>query len=117
MQSEAVTVIVREWRPIPDFPDYFVRSDGVVESRASGKLKRLKPWITEGYRQYSLRGRKLYAHQLVMLAFVGPPPPSISDPVVDHRDFNRLNNELDNLRWYERLMNMRRTPATAHLYP
>jgi hypothetical protein len=113
-----------EWRPVAGFPNYLVSSDGQVQSyaRSRSRPSLLKGWLTkDGYRQYDLRHGsrrwKPYAHQLVALTFVGLPPSSISDPVVDHLDFDRMNNEQSNLRWYERVLNMRRIPATAHLLP
>jgi hypothetical protein len=110
---------LRRWRLVPGTTCYFVSDDGLVASCVNRNFKVLTPCPTqESYLQVALRqGRKLYVHQLVMHAFVGPPPSSISDPVVDHLDFDRLNNDLSNLRWYPRVLNMRRTPATAHLLP
>lgn len=79
-------------------------------------MRRLRPWLThDGYRQHYIAGRKVYAHQAVLRTFGGPPPSP--DHVVDHLDFDRTNNEIDNLRWLPRAINCRRTPATAHLYP
>lgn len=121
MQSIIIVPFLTEWRPILGFPSYFIRSDGQVLSYARGRPRYLTGWVTkDGYRQYNLkqsdlRRSKPYAHQLVMLAFVGPS--TFPDAVVDHIDFDRLNNQVTNLRWYGRFPNTRRTPATAHFYP
>lgn len=107
---------LRQWRPIQNAPGYYIRSDGKIESRATGKLKRLKGWRTkDGYRQFLIRGRKLYAHQIVLRAFVGLPPSD--DHVCDHLDFNKQNNDVSNLRWLPRGINTLRRPETAHRYP
>ena len=114
-ESDFNTFKVREWRPICDAPNYYVRSDGVIASRKSGKMKRLRPWLThDGYRQHYIAGRKLYAHQIVLRTFVGPPP--TPDHVCDHLDFDRTHNAVENLRWLDRYTNTRRTPMTAHLF-
>jgi hypothetical protein len=102
---------VHEYRPIPGFPNHFVREDGRVRGLRG---RPLRGWLTkDGYRQFSIEGKKLYAHRLVMLAFAGPPP--FPDAVVDHRDFDKLNNYHANLRWLSRHDNIRHTPSNPIL--
>lgn len=87
------------WKPIPGFLDYEVSESGDVRRGP----KRLTPERTQGNgrKRFSLsKGGRLYrlkAHQLVALAFIGPPP--FSGAEVCHRDGFHHNNHYSNLRW------------------
>jgi hypothetical protein len=52
----------------------------------------------EGYLTFSCDERTIRVHRAVMLAFVGPPPVE-EGYTVDHRDGNKTNNCVENLRW------------------
>jgi hypothetical protein len=79
------------WLPVPGYDRYIVSELGRV-----ARLLRPAP-NSKGYMKVHLgRGNQFYVHQLVMLAFNGPPPPLHN---VDHEDFNRGNNRLTNLRY------------------
>lgn len=79
------------WLPIPERDPYIVSDHGRV-------ARLLKPSPnSKGYMKVALgRAHQIYVHQLVMLAFDGPPPPRHN---VDHEDFNRANNHRSNLRY------------------
>jgi hypothetical protein len=87
------------WKPIPDFLDYEVSERGDVRRGPS----HLKPERTQGNgrKRFSLsKGGRLYrlkAHQLVALAFLGPPP--FEGAEVCHKDGFHHNNHYSNLRW------------------
>lgn len=89
----------REWKAIPGCDGkYFVSRDGEVKS-----IARTKPRILSqlehphGYRSVLLgRRKRKYVHQLVLLAFVGPPPDGYN---VDHINGIRDDNRLKNLRY------------------
>ena len=55
--------------------------------------KELGTAVSGGYRRASLCGRCWYLHQLIFLYHYGYLPPR-----VDHRDRNKLNNDISNLR-------------------
>lgn len=90
------------WKPIPDFPGYFVSNFGQVSSPRKSRLK-LVANHTHG-RLFVTLYRKLdtndyvkvaaYVHLLVADAFLGPCP---AGKVVRHRDNNFTNNRWDNL--------------------
>lgn len=93
------------WLPIPGFPDYAVSDHGRVKRITDGRStyagKILKDgWQGRGYRIVSLSnretGRTRLVHQLVMLAFVGPPP---ADMEINHKDGDKTNNRLTNLEY------------------
>lgn len=100
------------WHPIPGYEDFFevssfgrvksisrhiVREDGVEQIR-SGKIKR-QTKNKDGYLTVSLgkngTSKKMYVHRLVALAFISK---DIDGMDVDHIDFNRENNRVENLR-------------------
>lgn len=103
------------WKPIPDFPGYEVSNHGRVRSyRARGGNENGSSWhISDrpqrilsqsednaGYLGVALckNGKGYYSKiaQLVMNAFVGPPPYGLE---ICHNDGNRKNNHLSNLRY------------------
>ena len=113
--SEFIDVSV--WVPVHTLPgfecciEYYVSRDGRVKSTKGGKERILKgAVIKNGYHKVTLQQRlgqkceiQPYVHTLVALAFIGPPPTPMGrtrgSSVVDHRDENKLNNNVDNLHW------------------
>lgn len=102
---------MENWKPILGYEGCYEVSDhGRVRSLArkdtygSGRpvsqriLKISMGGCRPGFRypQVTLRRRSQLVHSLVMQAFVGPPPPGMQ---VCHKDGNRLNNKLSNLRY------------------
>lgn len=96
-----------QWRLSPSFPCYEISEVGdvrrVVPGIRGGRVgKVMKPYVRDdGYDAYILRrdNRSFHrkAHQLVIEAFVGPPPSSKHE--VRHKDGSRTNNHYSNLEW------------------
>ena len=91
------------WREIPGFDDYFVSSRGRIRSfkrKSNGKL--LKPGIRkDGYLFVNIHGNNgvqsvLRIQTLVCLAFIGSQPKGLW---ICHKDGDRKNNRLENLRY------------------
>ena len=96
-----------DWKPIEDFPDYFVSRNGLIR----GKMKRiLKPNFCGNNRGYLVvqlcRDKKIFRKRvsvLVATAFISNPE---HKPFVDHVNKDTLNNKVDNLRWATRSENL-----------
>lgn len=87
------------WKPVKDYEDlYFISSAGRIKNR---KEKILNPPLSKwGYKTVVLNkwGNKksLSIHRLVAIAFIK----NIENKkCVNHKDFNRTNNNVENLEW------------------
>lgn len=90
------------WKKIKDFEEYEINEKGQV--RRNSKI--LKPEIRTGYYSVGLckNGKRIHKriHRLVAETFI-PNPDNL--PQVNHRDENKLNNQLDNLEWCDNTYN------------
>lgn len=99
---------------------YFIEENGQIYSKAK------KGYITQkydkdGYLQVSLqkneggRNNKVCYRvaTLVIYSFIGPPPPNLKDPTINHIDGNKTNNNYTNLEWMERSINSKIRFITA----
>jgi hypothetical protein len=96
------------WLPIAGFGDkYSVSADGQVYNHWLGRLiaQRLD---TDGYRIVDLWGplgqKTSKVHRLVLEAYVGPAPKGKG--LGDHRNGERADNRISNLRWVSESVNL-----------
>lgn len=88
------------WKDIPGFEGlYQVSNTGKVKSLRKSII--MRPSITRGYEYINLRysngeDKSTPVHRLVALAFI-PNPHNYK--CVNHKDENKLNNNVDNLEW------------------
>ena len=85
----------RIYMEIPDFPKYWINTDGVVIGPSGNPLK-LNEHIT-GYYKVHLRDKKCFVHRLVISTF--DPNPIGDNLIVNHKDSDKKNNHIDNLEW------------------
>ena len=85
---------------IKDFENYLIDEDGKIINASNGRTK--TPYINKenGYLYVDLwKNNKSYKkpiHRLIAETFIPNPKHKLT---VDHKDGNRLNNSIDNLRW------------------
>ena len=88
------------WKSIKDYPDYQISNLGNVKSFKFGKERVLKPGICHGYFNVTLRFKRnsktITVHQLVAEYFLNHKPDGYK-LVVNHKDLNRTNNNVNNL--------------------
>ena len=88
------------WKKIRRNENYSINENGDIRNDSTGKLK--KAWVnaSNGYISTDLwvdnKSVKVTVHRLLAEAFI---PNPANKPTVDHKDGNRQNNSLDNLRW------------------
>ena len=78
---------------------YFVSNLGRMKSvsKFNKREKIMKERISKGgYIQMNINNKDYKVHILVALYFIGPRPDGM---VIDHKDRNKLNNRVDNLRY------------------
>lgn len=95
---------MEEWRVINDFPNYSVSNFGNVMNTKTNRMMKLS--IKGGYRNICLIndvGRNTFkVHRLVATSFIEN---TENKPEVNHKDKNKLNNNVSNLEWNTRLEN------------
>ena len=118
-----ITKRMEQWKDVVGYEGYYqvssngnvrsvdrvvVRTDGVRQRRKGKALaKRLND---DGYVTVHLcrdgDGKRVAVHRLVALAFI-PNPTGL--PEVNHKDFNRTNNSIDNLEWVDHKENVQKS--------
>ena len=85
------------WKTIKEYNgDYEVSNYGNVRTNIGTTPRLLKPYFLDGYAFVHLRGKNIRIHRLVAAAFIENPN---NYECVNHKDYNRLNNHVENLEW------------------
>lgn len=98
------------FKDIQGYPNYQISNQGRVwNSKTQRYIKASKK--DNGYYALNLiaangKRKKEYLHRLIALAFIDNPN---NLPQVDHKDRNRENNSIENLRWVSASTNQRNT--------
>lgn len=98
---------VNDWSLIPlnkDSCSYIKEGDLILASRVGGRIIDIKKdcelnrYVNEnGYLIVHLNGKAVLIHRLVALAWLGQP--SESAWIVNHKDGDKTNNDVENLEW------------------
>lgn len=88
------------WKNISNYPDYQISNLGNVRSNKTKKT--LKPHVTkQGYCIVNLYNngidKHFKVHRLVALHFIEN---KLNKKTINHKDGNKLNNNIDNLEWH-----------------
>ena len=93
-------LVGEEWRPAivsnGKICKWFVSNFGRVKS-PTGIIS--YGWNDFGYMKIASQKSFYFVHNLVAYTFIGPPPPGMINPTIDHIDRNSSNNHVSNLRW------------------
>lgn len=94
---------------------YWISSDGKVFSANGLKSTEI---AKNGYKRVSLwkhgKGKHFLIHRLVASAFI---PNPLNLQMVNHKDGNKLNNEMDNLEWSNASHNVRHAYEHKLIHP
>jgi hypothetical protein len=82
------------WLPYREGSNYYVSNLGQV--RHGDRILNPKFNKKTGYRSYTINGKTEYPHQMVLLAFDGPPPPGMR---ARRESEDKVDNRLCNLYW------------------
>lgn len=85
------------WKTIPFEKEYEVSTNGSVRNRKTKHVKSLRK-SKNGYYRVTLypSGKTYFIHKLVAETFIDKIE---NKPYVNHKDGNKLNNEVSNLEW------------------
>jgi len=96
-----------KWIEIVDYPNYVVGDNGRIKNVDSGRVLSNTNYTERGYCKVNLSnsdGVKTFrVHGLVARHFIANP---FEYKEIDHRDEDKTNNAISNLRWCSRQMNM-----------
>lgn len=88
------------WKKIKRNTNYSINEKGEVKNDITGVIKKTHINKANGYvivdLWYNNKSHKITIHRLLAEAFIPNPE---NKPCVDHKDGNRQNNALSNLRW------------------
>ena len=89
------------WKPLINYNEnYYISNFGNVKKIINGKESVIKGFINENYKRISIIKKHFYVHKLVAEFFL---PNKKNFKMVVHKDHNKLNNNVNNLKWLDPL--------------
>lgn len=83
------------WKIIPVDNNYEASDSGQIREIATQRL--ISQWLDkDGYLLVTLSGHLYRAHRLIASTFISNPN---NYPVVNHKNFNKSDNRIENLEW------------------
>lgn len=92
--------------------DYEITRDGQVVNKTNGRVLKPQP-NGKGYLRVSISKKLQFVHRLVAEKYI-PNPDNL--PQVNHKDGNKLNNNVENLEWVSNSENRKHAVDTG-LHP
>lgn len=90
------------WEAVEDLPHLLVNSSGIIFSKKYNRelkgnlIGKKSKYVAISYRDSNKKVKHLKIHKLVAKAFIPNPE---NKPCVNHKDGNKLNNNVLNLEW------------------
>ena len=106
-------MLLEVYAKIKDFEQYAISNYGEVINITTG-IKKKQSTNENGYKKVDLylngKRKSIFVHRLVGNAFID----KINEKtLIDHKDCNKTNNRLDNLRWCNNSENMRNSKISS----
>jgi DNA-binding transcriptional regulator YiaG len=95
-----------EYKTIPNHPRYEISKEGIIRTKISLKIKSQYVGSTGYYMvsfSYLNKSKPLRVHRLIAETYIPNPE---NQPEINHKDGNKLNNNISNLEWVTHLGNM-----------
>lgn len=102
-----------EWKTISEFIDYEINSVGQARHKAGKKILS-QSLSTKEYYKINIGSKSRKTHRLLAIAFI-PNPDNLE--TVNHKDGNKLNNDLTNLEWMSRSDNVKHSREVLGITP
>ena len=101
-----------KWKDVHDHEQYKISSIGRIYTK---KMNRFMSPLDrkDGYQRIKMDRKSFYVHRLVARTFLGEPPESIPNPVVNHKNGNKSDNTIDNLEWIDFAENVKHAHDTG----
>lgn len=98
------------WKTIPGYPDYDITEYGEIRDNRND---RILPQFNDkdGYKLANLYSKSTRVHRLVARTYIDNPH---NYPVVNHKDFCKTNNYVENLEWCTHSWNSKHSYTNSH---
>ena len=101
------------WKTVSLFSNYEINNLGNVRNKKTKKILS-QSLSSKGYYQINIDGKSRRAHRLLAETFIANPD---NLETVNHKDGNKLNNNLNNLEWMSRGDNIKHSREVLNLTP
>lgn len=95
------------YKQIDGYPNFLISIDGKVYNKSKNNF--LLPKKTDSYMSVVLNKKQFCLHRLLAIHFLDKPENYNEKRIVNHKDGNKLNNNIDNLEWIFASDNMHHT--------